>query len=427
VPHFYPIVLAGGKSLAGDSLGFHAYSLRIDNLTNQWLLEETSLAWIPPYSLGVCMRLYGTGVAILLNQAPVGQPQLTPIVGEQSVGVYSDQLRTEVAGTPVRQFTLVQAVSDLTQGPEPALPPVGVDRLWADPAGAIHHLHSDGTDLTLVDPSNAGTLLYPTFDPHYQALVNNSAVGGDSSGTVANMVNFQARAAFSIGSGTPALSMPGLSGGLQPTIQWRDVGAGITRIMGNTAGGVPASNLLRFDLANGLSGQSVTALTLDGNGLTTAQNGLAIASGTPALRLPAQAGGVAATIQWGDAGAGITRIMGNTVGGSAVNNVLRFDLATGTSGASVTVLTLDGSGKVTIPGGSAAGAIAVDARGADSFFGAGNASPSSTTGFLYCPFTGGAPSGTPTNVALGWVPLIFGPSNRLYAWLSGGWKSVTLT
>lgn len=158
MPHFYPVVFAAGRSVAGDSLGFHAYSLRIDNLTNQWLLEETSLAWIPPYSLGMCLRLYGTGVAIILNQAPVGQLQLPAVSGEQTIGVYSDQLRTEVAGTGVRQFTLVQAVSDLTMGPEPALPPVGVDRLWADTSGLIHHLHSNGVDTILVDPLQTGVV-----------------------------------------------------------------------------------------------------------------------------------------------------------------------------------------------------------------------------------------------------------------------------
>jgi len=186
MPHYYPIVIQSGHSLAGDSLGFHAYSLRIDNLTNQWLLEETSLAWIPPYSLGVCLRLYGTGVAIILNQAPAGQPQPAPLAGEASVGVYSDQLRTEVAGTAVRQFTLIQAVSDLSQGAMPAFPPVGTDRLWADNQGNIHHLHSDGTDYQLVDAHNAQTVLYPVSDPHYQAMMSATALGADLSGTVNN-------------------------------------------------------------------------------------------------------------------------------------------------------------------------------------------------------------------------------------------------
>jgi len=154
MPQYYPVVIRSGQSVMGASLGFHAYSLRIDNLTNQWLLEESSTAWIPPYSLGTCLRLYGTSVALIVNQAPVGQPQLTPITGEEAIGVYSDQYRTEVGGQAVRQFTLVQSVSDLTEGAQPALPPVAVDRLWADNQGNIHHLHSDGTDLTLIDRSN---------------------------------------------------------------------------------------------------------------------------------------------------------------------------------------------------------------------------------------------------------------------------------
>src|SRR5215472_6877488 len=174
MPHFYPIVLPGGKSLAGDSLGFHAYSLRIDNLTNQWLLEETSLAWRPPYSLGVCLRLYGTGVGIILNQAPVGQPQLAPVTGEQAVGVYSDQLRTEVAGTPVRQFSLVQTVSDLTQGAVPASPPVGITRMYAAPDGTIHYILSSGATQQLIDTSTIA------------ANVATQPLGGDLTGTVNN-------------------------------------------------------------------------------------------------------------------------------------------------------------------------------------------------------------------------------------------------
>ena len=150
MPQFYPVVINSGKSLMGDSLGFHAYSLRLDNLTNQWLLEESSLAWIPPYSLGVCLRLYGTSVGLIVNQAPVGQPQLAPIAGEQTVGVYSDQLRTEVGGQAVRQFTLVQSVSDLTQGPAPATPPVGITRLWAASDGTLHYTLSSGATQTLI-------------------------------------------------------------------------------------------------------------------------------------------------------------------------------------------------------------------------------------------------------------------------------------
>lgn len=211
---YYPLVIPGGRSVAGSSIGFHAYSLRIDNLSNQWLLEETSLSWIPPYSLGMCLRLYGTGVAIILNRAPVGQPQLAAIAGEETIAVYSDLLRTEVAGVPVRQFTFVSAVSDLTEGPQPALPPVGVDRLYADPQGNIHHLHSDGTDLTLVDPSNAGTLLFPSFDPHYQAMINATPLGGDVQQTIGNTLVDRASGGFTVArnnANNGSALMPGLN------------------------------------------------------------------------------------------------------------------------------------------------------------------------------------------------------------------------
>jgi hypothetical protein len=181
VPHFYPVVIPAGRSVAGDSLGFHAYSLRIDNLTNQWLLEETSLAWIPPYSLGVCLRLYGTGVAIILNQAPTGQAQPTALAGEAAVGVFSDQLRTEVAGTAVRQFTLVQAVSDLTEGAQPAFPPAGTCRLWADNTGTVHHEHSDGTDYVVLDAHNFTSYVTP---PYVLNIVNTQALGGVLAGTL---------------------------------------------------------------------------------------------------------------------------------------------------------------------------------------------------------------------------------------------------
>jgi hypothetical protein len=194
VAHYYPVVFQAGHSLAGDSLGFHAYSLRIDNLTNQWLLEETSLAWIPPYSLGLCLRLYGTGVAIILNQAPAGQPQPAPVTGEQTVGVYSDQLRTEVAGTPVRQFTLVQAVSDLTQGPQPAFPPVGITRLYAASDGELHYVLSTGTDRLLIDTGNLaanvatqplGADLYGTINAGHIGLRYGSTINFyDSGGTL---------------------------------------------------------------------------------------------------------------------------------------------------------------------------------------------------------------------------------------------------
>jgi len=156
----------------------------------------------------MCIRLYGTGVAIILNQAPIGQPQLTPITGEQTIGVYSDQLRTEVGGQAVRQFTLVQAVSDLTEGAQPTLPPVGVDRLWADNQGNIHHLHSTGTDYELVDPNNATVLLLPVL-----------LLGGDLSGQInAASINAAAVTAAKLAAGAASSNVGTLGGALNGTL-----------------------------------------------------------------------------------------------------------------------------------------------------------------------------------------------------------------
>ena len=181
--------------MQGSSLGYHAYSLRVDNISNQWLQEESTLVWIPPYSLGVVVRLWGTSVALLIPAAPVGQAQQAPISGEYAVAVFSDEMRAENPGVPVRQFTLVQAVSDLTEGPQPAFPPVGVDRIWADSSGRIHHLHSDGTDLILVDPAQTGVVTSGMIlDGTIQAVDmaagaaagNVGALGGGLTGTLPN-------------------------------------------------------------------------------------------------------------------------------------------------------------------------------------------------------------------------------------------------
>ena len=253
--HVTPFILQAGRGVQGSSLGYHAYSLRVDNISNQWLQEESTLVWIPPYSLGVVVRLWGTSVALLIPSAPIGQPQLAPITGEYAVAVYSDEFRTENPGVPVRQFTLVQSVSDLSEGPQPALPPVGVDRLYADATGNIHHLHSDGTDLTLVDPSNAGTLLYPTFDPHYQALVNATALGGDLSGTIANgHVNVaylgQISGRDSGGTTRPAFA-PVWTGGA--TVFWQT--GGVSYVWANQAGGTLAT----MDTAGSFQAQGAIA------------------------------------------------------------------------------------------------------------------------------------------------------------------------
>lgn len=210
MPHLYPVVIPGGQSIRGASLGFHAYSLRIDNLSNQWLQEQSTLAWVPPYALGTCIRMYGTAVALILNASPTGQPQLQPIAGEYASGFFSDEYRTEVAGVPVRQFTLVQTVSDLTEGPEPALPPVGVCRIWADPNGVLHHVHSDGTDATLIDTSTVlggalvGRMPNPTLAPNSvgsSQIIDGSIVSADlAAGAATSLVgSYLSNSSFSTG------------------------------------------------------------------------------------------------------------------------------------------------------------------------------------------------------------------------------------
>lgn len=239
MPHLYPVVIPGGQSIRGQSLGFHAYSLRIDNLSNQWLQEQSTLAWIPPYALGTCIRMYGTAVALILNAAPTGQPQLQPIIGEYASGFFSDEYRTEVAGVPVRQFTLVQTVSDLTEGPEPALPPVGVCRIWSDTNGRVHHVHSDGTDCTLVDPCQVGvvtsamildgTIVAADMAPG-AAAGNVGALGGVLTGTLPNPGLATGAAAGNVGalSGALAGALPA------PTLIWNQTA-------GSRINGVPAS------------------------------------------------------------------------------------------------------------------------------------------------------------------------------------------
>lgn len=197
MPHIAPYVVnAGGQGLLGVSLGFHAYSLRIDNLSNQWLQEESSLAWIPPYSLGVVLKLYGTSVALLLFRAPTGQPQLQPVPGEYAVAMYSDETRNEVAGVPVREFSIVQAVTDLTWGSQPALPPPGVTRMYADASGTLHYILPSGTDRTLIDTGNLA------------ANVNTLPLGGDARGTINLLIHSLRNASWFYGHDSSGNEVP---------------------------------------------------------------------------------------------------------------------------------------------------------------------------------------------------------------------------
>jgi len=331
--------------------------------------------------------------------------------------------------------------------------------MYADTQGNIHHVHSDGTDLTLVDVHNVSTVLYPTMDPHYQAMmsatalggdltgtvanghinyvstdphyqamVNSTGVGGDSTGTVANMINFKATDKFTInvsGGNTqnaagPPLTLPGVQNGPFASIAWADVGAGPMAINMRSYGGLPANNIMQFIVANGSSGGSVAPLQLTGDGLTT-MGGPAKVTGqlqllqvNTGLLLAGVSGGVVPSVAWGDVGAGPMRISLNSVGGVPSSNLMRFDIAAGSAGTVVSPLTLDGANRLLAPG--------------DSFFGAGNVSPSIVAGFPYLPYTGGTPTGVPTYAASSaMIPVIFGPSLRLYAYLAGAWHYVQFT
>ena len=274
-------IVQSGKSVLGASLSFHAFSLRVDNLSNQWMQEESTLVWIPPYSLGFIMRLYGTQVALLLNSAPWGQPQPAPIAGEYTVAVFTDDERTENPGIPVREYSLVQAVSDLTEGAQPANPGTGVDRLWADPNGNIHHLHSNGQDWELVDANNYGTVLLPLMDPHYQALMNATPLGGDLHGTVSN---------GSVWAHTNPVQLDRMI-----NVQW-GANSNEDRIV------VWSDANMYFDLATGtyeFRGNGTARLTLDQSGNLTLIGGTAQINGT--LRV---AGDVHAT-RGGSPGSGV--------------------------------------------------------------------------------------------------------------------------
>lgn len=263
--HYHPVVYPAGQSVAGESLGFHAYSLRIDNCTNQWYLEESTVSFIPPYSLGMCLRLYGTAVAILLAQAPVGQPQLAPIVGEQVVGVFSDQLRTEVAASPIRQFTLVQSVSDLTQGPMPATPPVGVTRMWAAADGTIHYLLPNATDATLLSSTN------------YAAYVGGSPLGGDLTGTVSNgHVNVQTGSQITMQGSTPVVWSDVQFGRWNPG-QMRITGSGGLTVQGPVS--IEADQVLQFAVNGyGWKGLSGSAAVYTAGSIIAAGGNLYLAS-----------------------------------------------------------------------------------------------------------------------------------------------------
>lgn len=71
---------------------------------------------------------------------------------------------------------------DVTEGTQPANPPIGIDRIWADSNGLIHHLHSNGVDTILVDPLQTGVVNGNMLGAG-AAAGNVGTLGGASAGT----------------------------------------------------------------------------------------------------------------------------------------------------------------------------------------------------------------------------------------------------
>lgn len=86
-----PFVIQAGAGLPSYQIGFQAYSLTVDNFSNQWLQEQSTQKWIPPYTIGRTIQLYGTQVAQIANQVPVAETD-TPAIraGEYTSVCYFD-------------------------------------------------------------------------------------------------------------------------------------------------------------------------------------------------------------------------------------------------------------------------------------------------------------------------------------------------
>ena len=91
--------IVAGQSLVSRNIGFPAFGLVVENITNQWYYEPLRRRYIPPYQSGASVPLIGSGVANLLCQAPGTATQATPIPGEYATASYTDG--SVVAGSGV--------------------------------------------------------------------------------------------------------------------------------------------------------------------------------------------------------------------------------------------------------------------------------------------------------------------------------------
>ena len=98
---FVPFVILAGASLESESLGnFWANSVRVENFSNQWLLEQSAQAWIPPYTVGRVIRLNpAVSVAQITNRSPSPDfGQASVIDGEHTDVYYFDIFQPDVSG-----------------------------------------------------------------------------------------------------------------------------------------------------------------------------------------------------------------------------------------------------------------------------------------------------------------------------------------
>lgn len=104
---------AVGAKAQYQAIGFNAYSVQIDNNTNQWLLVADVGVYISPYTIGVVYPLHGTSTASFSYTAKPGTQQAATIAGEVATVTYYDYEQQASSG----QTTVVRAPSTEWRNP----------------------------------------------------------------------------------------------------------------------------------------------------------------------------------------------------------------------------------------------------------------------------------------------------------------------
>lgn len=112
VPQQEFTLLAGAGQVLNEQIHFPAYSLVIDNPTNQWLHVVNTNHYIPPGVLGFVVRVPALGRVQVEWAAPIGQTQALPIPGASAliIALY-EQLPP---GSAVTQVGIVTTLPQLT-------------------------------------------------------------------------------------------------------------------------------------------------------------------------------------------------------------------------------------------------------------------------------------------------------------------------